>query len=172
MEPFLGEIRVFAGSFAPRGWALCSGQVLPISQNVALFSLLGVTFGGDGRTNFKLPDFQGRVPVGQGQGPGLSAYTVGQVGGEASHTLISSEMAAHNHPFNADNSGANQNSPANNMFGGGGRNNRYFGDGTNAAPFAAGSVGSAGGSQDHENRQPYLTLNYIIALQGIFPTRP
>lgn len=173
MDPFLGEIRLFAGNYAPRGWALCNGQILPISSNTALYALLGTTYGGNGTSTFALPDYRGRVPVGQGQGPGLSPYSRGQTGGEVSHTLSQNEMAAHSHTLNADNSLANLTDPTNHQFGAGQLRTGYlYADGTNVAPFAPGSVGQAGNGQSHENRQAFLTLNFIIALQGVYPSRP
>lgn len=169
-EPFIGEIRMFGGNFAPRGWALCDGQILSIAQNTALFSLLGTTYGGNGQTTFALPDLRGRVPVHPGQGPGLTNRTLGQTGGEEAHTLISTEMPVHNHIVNAKSAGGSAATPANNVPAGStARDNQY-------APAAdttmsPSMVGSAGGSQPHNNMQPYQCVNFIIALEGIYPSR-
>ncbi|MCZ4318149.1 tail fiber protein [Aequorivita viscosa] len=169
MEPFLGEIVMFGGNFAPRGWALCDGQLLPISQNQALFSLLGTTYGGDGRTTFALPELRGRVAMHAGAGPGLSPRPLGQKSGVENVTLTTAQIPAHNHAvvLNAKEEGDKDNP-----------NGAYIaGDGTNAfgatsdIAMAAPQVGNTGGSQDHNNLQPFQCVNYIIALQGIFPSR-
>ncbi len=168
-SPFIAEIILFAGNFAPRGWAFCNGQILPIAQNTALFSILGTTYGGNGQTTFALPDLRSRVPVHAGQGPGLSSYTLGQTGGVESVTLTANEMPAHSHT--ATNPAANvdptSNRPAANLAPA--RGGAYAP--TPAAQLAGPTVAPAGGSQPHSNVQPHLTLNYIIALQGIFPSR-
>lgn len=173
MDPFVGEIRVFAGNFAPRGWASCQGQLLPISQNTALYSLLGTQYGGDGRTTFALPNLQGRVPVNQGQGTGLSNYMMGQVGGEASHTLTTTEMPGHTHSFNADTLNVTTPSPAGALFGqsGGRQGFSYYAPSSSTVTMGGNMVGVGGGNQAHDNQQPFLVLNYIIALIGIFPPR-
>ena len=173
MDPFVGEIRLFAGNFAPRGWALCNGGTLPIAQNSALFALLGVAYGGDGRTTFGLPNLQGRAPVGMGGGPGLTNYSLGQTAGEATHTLTSAEMTAHAHNLTANTTAADNNSPVNDMFGAGGTRTGYpvFGSNSSVVPMASNLVGSTGGGQPHNNLQPYQVVNYIIALAGIFPPR-
>jgi microcystin-dependent protein len=162
-EPFIGEIQVFAFQYAPKGWALCNGQLLPINQNQALFSLLGTTYGGDGRTTFALPDLRGRVPLGVGAG-----YTQGERAGEESHTLIAPEMPAHTHTPLASLAAASSPSPADatwtNMGTAG-----YAGNPN--TQMAGNAIVAAGGSQPHENRSPYLTVNFCIALQGIFPSR-
>lgn len=162
-EPFLSEIRLFSFQFAPKGWALCNGQVLPINQNQALFSLLGTTFGGNGQTNFALPDMQGRVPVHTGSG-----HTLGERGGEQNHTLNISEVPQHTHTLNATNSNGIVNNPNNNYIGA--VNNMFTRGGTNAA-FDPTSVTTVGGSQAHQNMGPFLVLNFSIALQGIFPSQ-
>ena len=164
-EPFLGEIKIISWNFPPVGWAFCNGQLLPINQNQALFSILGTMYGGNGQTNFALPDFRGRAPIHQGAG-----FTVGQAGGQEFHTLTQSEMPAHNHFVNANNvaDGSNVNEPQNN-FPANSPTNPYR---TQAnTTFSASSVTNFGGSQAHENRQPFLVLNFIIALQGIFPSQ-
>jgi microcystin-dependent protein len=175
MEGYIAEIRMFAGNFAPRGWAFCAGQLLSIASNTALFSLLGTTFGGNGTTTFGLPDLRGRVAVGPGQGPGLPNYNLGEMSGETAHTLINAEMPAHNHPAQAaGNSGAGDStSPGGNTWASStARDNVYI----NAAPdgpMAANTVtvGIAGGSQPHNNMQPYTGINYIICMVGIYPSR-
>jgi microcystin-dependent protein len=161
-EPFLGQLMVVTFTFAPKGWAMCNGQLLPINQNQALFSLLGTTFGGDGRVNFALPDLRGRVPIHAGGG-----YTLGQRGGEETHTLILSELASHNHPLIASTNTASQASPANAYP----ASNGTSAFGSQPTGALATAVSSIGGGQAHENRPPYLVLNVVIALQGIFPSQ-
>ncbi|TPW76863.1 phage tail protein [Schumannella sp. 10F1B-5-1] len=176
-EPFVGEIIAVGFNFAPRGWALCNGQLMPIAQNTALFSLLGTTYGGDGRTTFALPNLQGVSPIGVGQGPGLTYRGQGEQSGSESVTLIASEMPAHSHTARGVAAAGDQSSAA-----GAGwaeaRSGRAIERGY-AAPSAGATVtmsptaiGIAGGSQPHSNLAPYLTLNFIIALQGVFPQRP
>jgi microcystin-dependent protein len=170
-DQFVAEIRIFPFNFAPKGWAFCDGQLIPISQNTALFSLLGTFYGGDGKSTFALPDLQGNAPVHQGQGPALSEYFVGQSGGSETITLIDSEMPAHSHQASGV-SGSGPTSPANNTWGtGAGRTPppTYVDGNPNVSMGNALSV--AGGNQPHNNMQPYLTLNFCIALQGIFPPR-
>ena len=164
-EPFIGSIILFAGNFAPRGWAFCNGQLLPIAQNTALFSILGTTYGGNGQTTFALPDLRGRVPLHPGTGPGLSQYTLGQSAGAETITLTSSEMPAHTHVQPASNGDQTTNRPNAAVPARGGV---YAGttDGSALDPTSP-----AGGSQPHSNLQPYLAVNYIIALEGIFPSR-
>ncbi len=166
--PFLSEIRIMSFNFAPKGWAMCNGQLLPINTNQALFSLLGTTYGGDGRTTFALPNLQGRTAMHTGQG-----FTQGQRAGEEQHTLIMSEMAAHTHLANADPKSGNATSanPANNLPSNPLAIQMYSSGSSNMVPMYAQMVTPVGGSQPHENRQPYLALNFCIALQGIFPTR-
>ena len=162
-EPFLSEIRLMSFVFPPKGWALCNGQLLPINQNQALFSLLGTTYGGDGRTNFALPNLQGRVPIHEGEG-----FVLGQAGGEVAHTLSAAELPDHTHPVGASTADATRASPA------GARPARtvptdYAPPGT-PAPLDPTVVSSAGGSQAHDNMSPYLALNFIVCLVGVFPS--
>jgi microcystin-dependent protein len=171
-DPFVAEIRIFPFNFAPKGWAFCDGQILPISQNTALFSLLGTTYGGDGKSTFALPDMQGNAPMHPGQGPGLSLHDLGETGGSQTVTLLESEIPSHSHSLNA-------------VGGFNGTNN----DPTNQAPakgdagllpytpsgpslnMAFQAIAPAGGDQPHNNMMPYLTLSFCIALQGVFPPR-
>jgi microcystin-dependent protein len=175
-DPFLGEVRLFCGNFAPRGWAYCDGQLMPISQNTALFSLLGTTYGGDGRVTFALPDLRGSVPLQQGQGPGLSQRFLGEQGGEQTVTLGQSEMPAHTHSVQAVAGAGSSNSPAGGLFAqahSGRVPDRIYA--TGVAPDVSMSpqaIGVSGGSQPHNNMPPYLCVSFIIALQGIFPPRP
>lgn len=165
-EPFLSEIRIFSFGYAPRGWALCNGQLLPINQNQALFSLLGTTFGGDGRVNFGLPNLQGRVPIHVGSG-----HTLGEQGGEQAHTLSIAELPTHTHMAVGALSPADANVPGANLLG---RVGVPFGDAyggpANLVAMAPQAIGNTGGSQAHLNMQPFMTLNFCIALQGIFPS--
>jgi microcystin-dependent protein len=159
-EPFMGEIKLTAFNFAPKGWALCNGQLLPINQNQALFSILGTTYGGNGQTTFALPDLRGRVPIYQGQG-----FTEGQAGGEEAHTLVKNELPQHNHPFQA--SSTNADAPDPTILA---KSNNVYGASGNLTTLSPASIGSTG-SQPHENMQPYLVISFCIALQGIFPSR-
>jgi len=163
-EPFLSEIKIFAFNFPPKGWAFCNGQFLPINQNQALFSLLGTTYGGNGQTTFALPDLRGRAPIHFG-----SSFILGQAGGEEAHTITMGEMAAHTHQTRASANGPSVQQPANNFW----ASNTGFSP-YGATPDAAMSptcIGNVGGSQAHENRSPFLVLNFCIALQGIFPSQ-
>jgi microcystin-dependent protein len=176
-EPFISQIEAFAFNFAPKGWALCAGQIMPINQNQALFSLVGTTFGGNGTTTFALPDLRGRLANGFGTGPGLANYSLGQQAGQETHTLTVTETPPHNHRINADNNGTTGGSstPGGGVTLGAGYANEAGSPAVNiyssAAPtIAMGSLGSTGG-QSHENRMPFQALNYCIALQGIFPSR-
>lgn len=166
--PFLGEIKIISWNFAPQGWAFCNGQFLPINQNQALFSILGTMYGGNGQTTFALPDFRGRVPIHQGNG-----HTVGERGGQETHTLTLSEMAAHNHPLNVFTSNTNNASTSgnNNFWATTADNSLLYGSGVANSAMNNATGGAIGGNQAHENRQPYLTLNFIIALQGVFPSQ-
>jgi microcystin-dependent protein len=164
--PYLSEIRIFSFSFPPRGWNACSGQILPISQNQALFSLLGTTYGGDGRTNFALPDLRGRVAMGP-----AASYPLGQAAGETSHTLSTQEMPAHLHIPNCNTAPGSVASPVGAFFAGESGGNLMYGAATPNTTLAAGAVNNAGTGQAHENRMPYLGLNFCIAVSGIFPAR-
>jgi microcystin-dependent protein len=163
-EPFLSEIRIMSFVFAPKGWALCNGQLLPINQNQALFSLLGTTFGGDGRVNFALPDLRGRTPIHVGSG-----HTLGERGGEEAHTLNLSELPAHTHVLSATSANASQPIPSGALLSRMAPANPYIAA-QNLGAMAAGSVANVGGSQAHLNMQPFLVLSFAIALQGIFPS--
>jgi microcystin-dependent protein len=169
-EPFLSEIRIMSFSFPPKGWAFCDGQLLPISQNQALFSLLGTTFGGDGRVNFALPDLRARVPLHVGSG-----HTLGERGGEQAHTLSIAELPEHAHGLQCSTSGATTPVPTGNVLARGQTSsgnpiNYYDTSPTNLVALQAGSLANVGGSQAHLNMQPFLTLSFCIALQGIFPS--
>jgi microcystin-dependent protein len=165
---FLGEIRLFPYNFAPRGWAYCSGQIMPIAQNTALFSLLGTTFGGNGQTTFALPDLRGRVPISAGQGPGLANYVVGEVGGTESVALGIAELPPHTHNVNAT-ATASSKSPAGMVPGYTASGAAYGAPG--ALDMAANMLDPAGGGAPFDKHAPYLVLNYCIALEGIFPSR-
>ena len=176
-DAYLGEIRIFAGNFAPHGWALCNGQVMSIQQNTALFSILGVQYGGDGKTNFALPNLNGRVPIGQGAGPGLTPRTVGQAVGSQTVTLLATEMPAHTHvPMGTTQKGSTSD-PANaawgefSVSGRGGVTPVNLFNATPDTPMSPLAVNVSGGSQPHNNMQPFLAMNYIICLQGEFPPR-
>ncbi len=164
-SPFVAEIALFPFNFAPKGWAWCNGQLLPISQNTALFSLLGTYYGGDGKSTFALPNLNGRTPVGQGQGQGLSGYWIGQEGGVDQVTLLPTEMPAHGHTLAASTDNAVSPSPAA-AVPATGESALFHSSASTTAPLA-----STGGGQPHNNMQPYLTLHYAIALQGVFPPR-
>jgi len=170
-EPFIGTIVMFAGNFAPRGWALCNGQLLSIAQNTALFSILGTTYGGDGVSNFALPDLRGRVPIHPGQGPGLSPYVEGQRGGAESATLTSNQLPAHSHPVNCSNTTASRGgtTPVGNVLAV--TNSAEIYSATPNAQMSPQMIGNTGGNQPVAVVQPYLSVNFIIALQGIFPSR-
>ncbi len=169
-DPFVAEIRIFPFNFAPKGWAFCNGQLMPISQNTALFSLLGTTYGGDGKSNFALPDLQGRAPMHPGQGPGLSLHDLGEPGGSETVTLLESEIPAHAHSVSGSNGPANLQAPAADRVLGRANNNVYHTADT-LVGLAPEALAPAGGDLPHNNLQPYLTLNFNIALQGVFPPR-
>lgn len=169
-EPFIAEIRIFAGNYAPRSWAFCDGQLLPISQNTALFSLIGTTYGGDGRTTTALPNLQGRAPMHPGRGPGLTSRRLGQRGGAETSTLAETQMPNHSHALRGTVSRGSSGQPQGTAF------NRSVGDTAYHAPtnlngMSPSMAQNAGGGQAHNNMQPYLTLNFIIALQGLYPSR-
>lgn len=168
-EPFIAEIRIFASTFAPSGWADCNGAILPIAQNTALFSLVGTTFGGDGRTSFGLPNLQGRAPMHPGTGPGLTSRQLGETGGSATVTLNASSLPAHTHALQASTDEATT-SQADGKLPAVTREDAYATGGTTAS-MSPGAVQLVGGGQAHNNLQPYLVLRFIIALQGIFPSR-
>ncbi len=165
--PYLAEIRLTSFSYAPKGWALCDGQLLPINQNQALFALLGTTYGGDGRTNFALPDLRGRAPM-----HFSGTHTLGATGGENSHTLAASEMPAHSHTLRASSKVAASSSPNGGVLAQPGRGaTPAFAAATSLVPLNPEAIGDSGGGQPHENRPPFLAMNFVIALQGIFPSR-
>ena len=169
-EPFVGEIRMFGFNFPPQGWAFCDGQLLSISQNAALFSLLGTIYGGDGVSNFALPDLRSRVPVSLGQGEGLSSYAEGQAGGTETVTLGPAQMPAHTHAVSASSSPAASERPAGRVLARS-PDHSYIPEPDTDTVMNAKMIGEAGNSQPHENIQPYLVLNFCIALQGVFPAR-
>jgi microcystin-dependent protein len=173
MDPFVAEIRIFPFNFAPKGWAFCDGQLLPISQNTALFSLLGTTYGGDGKSNFALPDMQGNAPMHPGQGPGLSLHDLGETGGSQTVTLLESEIPAHSHSLlTAIQDFADLGAPASNRaLSKTGKGSGYKTSPQANAIMAFQAVAPTGGDQPHNNMQPFLTLNFCIALQGVFPPR-
>lgn len=173
-NPFLAEIRIFPFNFAPKGWAFCDGQILPLSQNTALFSLLGTTYGGDGKSNFALPNLQGNAPMHPGQGPGLSLHDLGETGGSTTVTLLESEIPSHSHQAKAsilpaNNTDAAGHSLAKPATGTGDPGNIYSLSG--GVPMSDNCIAPAGGDQPHNNMMPYLTLNFCIALQGVYPPR-
>lgn len=169
-EPFVGEIRMFAGSFAPRGWALCDGQLLAVSQNDALFSLLGTIYGGDGRTTFGLPDMRGRLPLHQGTGTGLSTRRLGSKGGSENVTLTTNQIPSHTHNFNATTAAASSSAPQGKVLAKAAGIMPYLAIDQNAG-MAATSLANTGGSLHHTNLMPSLCINFIIALVGIYPSR-
>ena len=165
-EPFLSEIRIMSFSFAPKGWAMCNGQLMPSNQNQALCSLLGTTYGGDGRVNFALPDLRGRTPIHFGSG-----HTLGERAGEQAHTLTISELPTHVHIMNATNNAAAASNPTNAMILAKASGGFLYGQPNNLQAMDPGAVSNVGGSQAHQNMQPFLTLTFCIALQGIFPSQ-
>ena len=169
-EPFIGEVQWFAGNFAPRGWAKCDGQLLPINSNQALFSLLGTNYGGDGRTTFGLPAVRGRVIIHEGQGPGLTSRRLGSRGGTETETLTASEMPNHTHTLRASSGSATTPVPTNNVLASTGRS-RLYDSGASNTNMDAAAITQTGGGNSHNNMQPYNTLTCIIALVGIFPSR-
>jgi len=171
MDPFVAEIRIFPFNFAPKGWAWCDGQLLPLSQNTALFSLLGTTYGGDGKSTFALPDLQGSAPMHPGQGPGLSLHDLGETGGSETVTLLESEIPAHSHVWHVDAGDPGEDRiPVGEALARSVGGNLY-GPTSNLGSLAPAALPPAGGDQPHNNLQPYLTLYFNIALQGVFPPR-
>lgn len=182
-QPFIGEIKMFGGNFAPRGYAFCSGQLMSIAQNTPLFSLIGTTYGGDGQNTFGLPDLQGRIPLNQGQGPGLTNRVLGEVSGTESVTLNTNQMPQHNHQPVANNVDPTNDAPAAGTMpcrpkqAVGGNSATLYTDPTKTPvagdmkPMLAGIIGTAGSSQPHDNMMPFLCVNFIIALEGIFPSQ-
>lgn len=169
-DPFIAEIRIIPFEFAPRGWAFCDGQLLPISQNTALFSLLGTQYGGNGQSNFALPDLQGRSPMQWGQGPGLSPRDIGESGGQASVALSAAQMPSHGHTLMADAGNADTGAPSPSTALAT-ASAAVYGPPGDLVAMSGESIAAAGGAGAHENRQPFLTLNFVIALQGIYPPR-
>ena len=169
-NPFVAEIRIAGFNFAPRGWAQCNGQLLPISQNTALFSLLGTFYGGDGKSTFALPDLQGSAPLHPGQGPGLSQYFLGQQGGSETVTLLQTEIPAHNHNVGVSAGDGLDQGPANSLLATGIGVGQYAPPPTNTT-LSPTTLGVAGSSLPHNNMMPYITMNFIIAMQGVFPAR-
>jgi microcystin-dependent protein len=176
-DPFVGEIRMAGFNFAPVGWALCNGQVLSINQNQALFALLGTQYGGNGQTTFALPNLQGRIPISQGQGPGLSSYVIGQVGGSETVTLVAAQLAAHTHSLRANSDAATQAVPTGNYLA---RSSfpafpsaglPIYNPATAAAAMNGGAIAPSGASQPHDNMMPFLCVTFIISLSGIFPSQ-
>jgi microcystin-dependent protein len=167
-NPYVGEIRLFAGNFAPLNWMLCQGQQISISENETLFNLIGTTYGGDGQTTFALPDLRGRVPVHQGQGPGTSARTLGEVGGSEAVTLLAGQLPAHTHTLKGSTAAATGATPGGALLAATGVNSYDPSPGT--TPMAASGIGHSGGGQPHENMAPTLAVNYIISLFGIYPS--
>ena len=170
MDPFVAEIRIFPFNFAPRGWVWCDGQILPLSQNTALFSLLGTTYGGNGTNNFALPDFQGRVPMHPGQGPGLSLHTLGEAGGTETVTLLESQIPSHTHQIKNSSEDAETNEVAGNSMAK--ATEAVYSNSNPNTKMSESTLTSVGGDQPHNNMMPYITYNFCIALQGVFPPRP
>jgi microcystin-dependent protein len=176
MDAFIAEIRVFGCNFAPKNWAQCNGQLLPIASNTALFSLIGIYYGGNGTTTFALPNLQGQAIIGQGQGPGLSMYSIGEITGTANVSLIGNQLPPHNHPVNCYNDGGSANGPGANVLatsGTDGRGNVIY-SATAGIPVAMNpaQIAPAGNGVPHNNMSPYVAMNYCIALQGVYPQRP
>ena len=168
-EPFVGQITMFAGNFAPRGWAFCDGQLLDVSQNDALFSLFGTIYGGDGRTTFGLPDLRGRLPLHMGTGPGLSPRTIGAKSGSESVTVVTTQLPSHTHPLQGSTDSATTPDPSGNVFAR--SSGDAYGSEFSASNMSPAALGSSGGSQAHSNMQPWLGINFIVALAGVFPSR-
>jgi microcystin-dependent protein len=170
-DPFVAEIRIFPFNFAPKGWAWCDGQLLPLSQNTALFSLLGTTYGGNGKSNFALPDLQGRAPMHPGQGPGLSLHDLGETGGSETVTLLESEIPGHSHALRGSSDDADLKAPSSSRVLARSTSGFAYSASAPDVSMAPGALAPAGGDQPHNNMQPYLTFYFCIALQGVFPPR-
>jgi len=170
-DPFVAEIRIFPFNFAPKGWAWCDGQLMPLSQNTALFSLLGTTYGGDGKSNFALPNLQGRAPMHPGQGPGLSLHDLGESGGSDTVTLLQSQIPAHSHAWQGSAGDGNNQSPVGQLLATGVGGITMYGPVASVVSMSPNTLAPAGGDQPHNNLQPYLTFYFNIALQGVFPPR-
>ena len=170
MSPYVGEIRMFAGNFAPNGWMFCEGQTLPISENEVLFQLIGTTYGGDGEETFNLPNLASRVPIHMGTGPSGTTYQIGEMAGTESETLTTQQIPAHNHAFLASSAIGGLPTPQGNVLAKLTNIDMYSGD-TTDTPMSPTSIGPAGGSQPHENTQPFLCINFIISLFGVFPSQ-
>lgn len=170
MAPYVGEIRMFAGNFAPNGWMFCEGQTLPISENEVLFQLIGTTYGGDGEQTFNLPNLASRVPIHMGTGPDGTTYQIGEMAGTEQETLTIQQIPNHTHPYTCSTAAASSNDPASNVLGQSGQRAIYTEDTTTTA-LAPSSIQPAGGSQPHENTQPFLCINFIISLFGVFPSQ-
>ena len=171
MDPFVAEIRIFPFNFAPKGWAFCDGQILPLSQNTALFSLLGTTYGGDGKSNFALPNFQGNAPMHPGQGPGLSLHDLGETGGSDTVSLLESEIPSHSHGVSASAGDGYDQTPVGSKLATGIGISQFAPSNGPLTQLNDNALTPAGGDQPHNNMQPYLTLNFCIALQGVYPPR-
>jgi len=173
-DPFIGEIQIFAGNFAPRNWATCNGQTIPISQNSALFSIFGTTYGGDGRTTFAVPNLPGRFPMHAGHGPGLTNRVLGQTSGEATHTLTTAEVPSHSHQLHGDSGETDeegQSDPDGQRTGQTPNTAALYGAASSLTDMNSATLTTVGGNGSHENLQPYLGIRFIVALQGVFPTR-
>lgn len=168
-QPFIGEVRLFAGNFPPQGWAFCDGSLIPIFEYDALFALIGTTYGGDGQNTFAVPDLRGRVPVHQGTGGGLSSRTIGETGGTETVTLTAAQMPAHTHALRGSSAAATGSAPGGAVLAATGAVNSYSSNAVPTQAMAAGALAAQGGGQPHENMAPFLTVSYIIALFGIFP---
>lgn len=171
MDPFVAEIRIFPFNFAPKGWAFCDGQILPLSQNTALFSLLGTTYGGDGKSNFALPNMQGNAPMHPGQGPGLSLHDLGETGGSETVSLLESEIPSHSHVASGSAQDGTDQSPVSELFANGIGVGFLAPANNPLTQMSPNMLAPVGGDQPHNNMQPYLTLNFCIALQGVYPPR-
>jgi len=170
MYSYIGQLKMFAGNYAPEGWMLCQGQLLPIAEYDTLFSLIGTTYGGDGQSTFALPDLRSRTPNHMGQGPGLSNYTIGEMIGSETVTLTQQQIPAHSHAFVGSTSPSNSPNPGNNLIGQASQIDMFWADNP-SVPMKNTSLTPVGGSQPHENKMPYLVLNYIICLYGIYPSQ-